>query len=86
MTSVNMRKLESEPKLELKAVILAGGKELVQGATPMVLQKLSDRTILEYVLANGAKHREMEAGDLDSCSSARWFDGWITPLPPPAGD
>src|ERR1035437_9127109 len=47
-----MRKLESEPKLELKAVILAGGKEVVQGATPMVLQKLGDRTILDYVLAN----------------------------------
>ena len=52
MTSVNIRKLESEPKLELKAVILAGGKEVVQGATPMVLQKLGDRTILDYVLAN----------------------------------
>jgi phosphomannomutase/molybdopterin-guanine dinucleotide biosynthesis protein A len=49
---VNIRKLESEPKLELKAVILAGGKEVVQGATPMVLQKLGDRTILDYVLAN----------------------------------
>jgi phosphomannomutase/CTP:molybdopterin cytidylyltransferase MocA len=47
-----MRKLESEPKLELKAVILAGGKEVVQGAPPMVLQKLGDRTILDYVLAN----------------------------------
>src|ERR1039458_6499717 len=47
-----MRKQESERKLELKAVILAGGKEVVQGAPPMVLQKLGDRTILDYVLAN----------------------------------
>ena len=45
-------KLESQPILELKAVILAGGKELAPGDRPMVLQKLGDRTILEYVLAN----------------------------------
>jgi phosphomannomutase/molybdopterin-guanine dinucleotide biosynthesis protein A len=47
-----MRKPESPPTLELKAVILAGGKEAAQGAPPMVLQKLGDRTILDYVLAN----------------------------------
>jgi len=47
-----MKKLESEPKLELKAVILAGGKEATAGAAPMVLQKLGDRTILDYVIAN----------------------------------
>src|SRR5664279_4821220 len=47
-----MRQPESEQKLELKAVILAGGKKVVQGATPMVLQKLGDRTILDYVLEN----------------------------------
>jgi phosphomannomutase/CTP:molybdopterin cytidylyltransferase MocA len=57
-----MRKLESEPKLELKAVILAGGKKVVQGATPMVLQKLGDRTILEYVLANALQ--VVSPGDL----------------------
>jgi phosphomannomutase/choline kinase len=47
-----MKKPESQPKLELKAVILAGGKKVAQGDRPMVLQKLGDRTILDYVLAN----------------------------------
>jgi putative transposase len=41
------------------------------------------RHALVYVLANGAKHKEMRVGQLDPCSSSRWFDGWITPLPPP---
>jgi phosphomannomutase/CTP:molybdopterin cytidylyltransferase MocA len=50
--SVNTGKLKAEPKLELKAVILAGGKEAAEGAAPMVLQKLGERTILDYVLAN----------------------------------
>jgi signal transduction histidine kinase len=35
----------------VKAVILAGGKKVAQGDRPMVLQKLGDRTILDYVLA-----------------------------------
>ena len=47
-----MRNLESKPKLELKAVILAGGTKTGQGDRPIVLQKLGDRTILEYVVAN----------------------------------
>ena len=47
-----MTKPVSQPKLELKAVILAGGKETAQGGPPMVLQRLGDRTILDYVLAN----------------------------------
>ena len=47
-----MRNTESKPKLELKAVILAGGKKTGQGDRPIVLQKLGDRTILEYVVAN----------------------------------
>src|SRR5271157_2399364 len=47
-----MKKAESEPKLELKAVVLAGGKEAAEGAAPMVLQKLGERTILDYVLEN----------------------------------
>jgi phosphomannomutase/CTP:molybdopterin cytidylyltransferase MocA len=50
-----MTKPESKPNLELKAVILAGGKETAEGGSPMVLQKLGDRTILDYVLAN-ARH------------------------------
>jgi phosphomannomutase/CTP:molybdopterin cytidylyltransferase MocA len=45
-------KSEPQAKLELKAVVLAGGKEAAKGAAPMVLQKLGERTILEYVLAN----------------------------------
>ena len=47
-----MTKPELQPKLELKAVILAGGKETAQGGPPMVLQKLGERTILDYVRAN----------------------------------
>ena len=47
-----MSKLEPQPKLELKAVILAGGKKAAPGDRPMVLQPLGDRTILEYVLEN----------------------------------
>ncbi len=47
-----MSEFESQPKLELKAVILAGGEKAAPGDQPMVLQKLGDRTILEYVLAN----------------------------------
>jgi putative transposase len=50
------------------------------------------RQCVVYVLANGAKHRETKPGELDPCSSSRWFDGWITgraqleeasPLQPP---
>jgi hypothetical protein len=47
-----MSKLESQPKIELKAVILAAGTKSGPGDRPMVLQRLGDRTILEYVLAN----------------------------------
>ena len=47
-----MREPESQPKLELKAVVLAGGKEASHGEPPIVLHKLGDRTILDYVMAN----------------------------------
>ncbi len=47
-----MRRQKSDPKIELKAVILAGGTKVAQGNKPMLLQKLGDRTILEYVVAN----------------------------------
>ncbi len=47
-----MRRQKSDPKIELKAVILAGGAKVAQGNKPMLLQKLGDRTILEYVVAN----------------------------------
>ena len=47
-----MSKPESQPKLELKAVILAGGEKVASGDEPIVLQRLGERTILEYVLAN----------------------------------
>jgi phosphomannomutase/CTP:molybdopterin cytidylyltransferase MocA len=47
-----MSKPESQPNLDLKAVILAGGTKVAPQDQPMVLQKLGDRTILEYVLAN----------------------------------
>ena len=39
------------------------------------------RHALVYVLANGVKHGEVERGNLDPCSSGRWFDGWISGLP-----
>jgi REP element-mobilizing transposase RayT len=41
------------------------------------------RHALVYVLANGAKHGHTTAGQLDPCSSGRWFDGWVMPLAPP---
>ena len=38
---------------ELKAVILAAGKEAITAdAEPMVLQTLSDRKIIDYVVGN----------------------------------
>ncbi len=50
--SAYMREPESQPKLELKAVVLAGGKEASHGEPPIVLHKLGERTILDYVMAN----------------------------------
>lgn len=47
-----MRNLESDARIELKAVILAGGTKVATGDRPMVLHRLGDRSILEYVLAN----------------------------------
>ena len=41
------------------------------------------RNALVYVLANGAKHGEVDIGEIDPCSSGRWFTGWMTPLAPP---
>jgi hypothetical protein len=41
------------------------------------------RHALVYVLMNAVKHGAMKAGDIDTCSSARWFDGFVNPLPPP---
>jgi len=41
------------------------------------------RNALVYVLANGVKHGVVKAGEIDPCSSARWFDGYVTPLPKP---
>jgi alpha-D-glucose phosphate-specific phosphoglucomutase len=57
-----MKEPETQRKVELKAVILAGGKKAADGEQPMVLQKLGDRTILEYVLANA--RQVVSAGDL----------------------
>jgi REP element-mobilizing transposase RayT len=42
------------------------------------------RHALVYVLANGVKHREVEQGAIDPCSSARWFDGWVNLRASPA--
>lgn len=52
MPAGTMKRSKSEPKIELKAVILAGGAKAAQGNRPMLLQKLGDQTILEYVKAN----------------------------------
>ncbi len=44
---------EPQPHAELKAVILAAGKETIAGnAQPLVLENLSDRHILDYVIQN----------------------------------
>jgi phosphomannomutase/molybdopterin-guanine dinucleotide biosynthesis protein A len=71
LISVNTGKLKAEPKLELKAVVLAGGKEAAEGAAPMVLRKLGDRTILDYVLANA--RQVVSANDLYAVVSD-WHD------------
>lgn len=43
------------------------------------------RNALVYVLANFKKHERMTDGRprLDPCSSAPWFDGWLTSMAPP---
>src|SRR5712692_1282148 len=44
---------EPQPNPELKAVILAAGKETITGdAQPLVLETLGDRQILDYVIQN----------------------------------
>ncbi len=57
-----MKQFDAQPRLELKAVILAGGTKVAPGDRPIVLQKLGDRTILECVLANA--RQVVSAGDL----------------------
>ena len=42
------------------------------------------RNALAYVLQNFRKHVPGARG-LDPRSSGRWFDGWLTPVPTPAG-
>ena len=39
------------------------------------------RHAMVYVMANGVKHGEITRGQIDPCSSGRWFDGWISGLP-----
>ena len=41
------------------------------------------RNALVYVLMNHKKHGLRDRGDIDSCSSAPWFDGFRVPLAPP---
>ena len=41
------------PNPDLKAVVLAAGKEAVAGAEPIMLQTLGDRKVLDYVVQNG---------------------------------
>jgi len=43
------------------------------------------RNALVYVLANYKKHFRITHGrpQLDPCSSAAWFEGWVTHLKPP---
>ena len=41
------------------------------------------RNALVYVINNHLKHHEWDAGLIDPCSSAPWFDGWMHgPAPP----
>jgi hypothetical protein len=40
------------------------------------------RSLLVYVMMNHKKHVS-SSDDIDALSSARWFDGWSTPVPAP---
>src|SRR5262249_53190826 len=40
------------------------------------------RNAIVYVLQNHVHHRRSRYL-VDECSSARWFRGWVSPLPPP---
>jgi REP element-mobilizing transposase RayT len=42
------------------------------------------RNGLVYVIMNFRKHLPNDRNRLDPCSSAPWFDGFRSPLPPPA--
>jgi REP element-mobilizing transposase RayT len=41
------------------------------------------RNAIVYVINNHLKHHEWDAGLVDPCSSAPWFDGWMHAPPPP---
>jgi putative transposase len=41
------------------------------------------RHALLYVLANGVKHGVVTRGEMDPCSSAPWFEGWVNARPRP---
>jgi len=43
------------------------------------------RNAVVYVMNNHLKHHEWDAGLVDPCSSARWFQGWMH-KPDPPGD
>ena len=42
------------------------------------------RNAVVYVINNHLKHHEWDAGLVDPCSSAPWFDGWMHGPAPPA--
>ena len=44
------------------------------------------RNALVYVLGNGAKHGVVPRGQIDPCSSGRYFTGWNSPIPDAEGD
>jgi hypothetical protein len=41
------------------------------------------RNAVVYVIDNHLKHHEWDAGLVDPCSSAPWFDAWMHRPPPP---
>ena len=43
------------------------------------------RNALRYVLQNAAHHSQIQPGQIDSCSSGQWFDGWKDIKPKPQG-
>ena len=43
------------------------------------------RNALVYVLGNGTKHGVVPRGQIDPCSSGRYFTGWNSPILPADG-
>lgn len=75
----------------LNAALARRGRVFVDRYFPRILRTARQvHACLRYVLLNARRHdaqrgRVRDAGWLDPCSSALWFDGWRTAVQPPAG-